>query len=354
MKERIGILGYGGKMGSALCSILPGGMALKLGQRSLTGLERENVRYQQADICQEESMRAFTEGISLLINCAGPSMQLPDLAAKAAAARGIPYVDAFGGQVLADSLKKSGVKGRFVLNAGSFPGLTGILPVGLAERFFDQVDSFSLEVTNHENWGKASALDLVFSALNRYGKAGHYYSQGEILPCPSSQDAAPEGDLVRLEYMNQETAAVAELLGARQAHFIQLREGKEQEEELLRTVQQYMTGRDQALLEQALARQMEKTVEKEYFRIRCSMKGRAQGQEKEVVQELLFPNSYLAGAAVIAHCARQLLKQPEAAWGIKSAYEVADPSLLIRRCVELGAEQDLQVGPDEEVEEGEL
>lgn len=348
MNEVIGILGYGGKMGSALCDIIPKDVPLKLGQRNLLDKNRANTKYQQVDICDVASMEEFTSGISILINCAGPSMKLLDFAANAAAKRGVPYIDAFGGEALERKLKNSGIKGSFVLNAGSFPGLTGSLPLEMADTYFQSVESFSLEVDNHENWGKASALDLVFSALDHYGRAENYYYNGQIVPCNKN-------NFSKSEYINNETINIAKRLKASEAHFIQVRGDKAETKELQQIIQQYIVTRDDSFLENKFEDKMSKHISEEYFRIGCVMTGRKNNYKKEVLEELVFANSYLAGSAVLYHCAKKLLSLEERlSLGVKSAYEVAEAALLIKECIALGAKRTIEVMEEEEMEEGSI
>lgn len=355
MNEVIGILGYGGKMGSALCSIIPKDIPLKLGQRHIFYIDRANTEYQRVDICDAASMREFTKGISILINCAGPSMKLLDFAANTAAERGIPYVDAFGGDLLEKKLEDSGVRGSFVLNAGSFPGLTGSLPLEIADTYFDSVESFSLEVNNHENWGKASALDLVLSAVNHYGKANQYYSNGQLVPCKDDGSATTADGFSRIEYINNETITVAKILGVSEAHFIQVRADMAGSQELQQTIQQYIMTGDDSLLESKLVDKMSQQVLEEYFEIGCSMTGEGKNQEKEVFEELIFANSYLAGGAMVYHCAKRLLVlEDRLSLGVKSAYEVADGSTLIDECVALGAKRTVKITKVEQMEEGDI
>ena len=355
MNEVIGILGYGGKMGSALTSIIPKQLPIKLGQRHIRYIDRENVEYQQVDICDAVSMRAFTKGITILINCAGPSLKLLDFAAKAAAEAGIPYVDAFGGDILEERLRKSGLKGSFVLNAGSFPGLTGAFPIEMANRYFEHVECFSLELNNHENWGKASALDLVFSAIHHYGKANYYYKDGTLILC--EEDATPDAadGFSKSEYINQETVAIAEMLGASEAHLIQVRADMQEGKDLQQTIQQYiMTGNDH-LLESKLENNGVKQIEDEYFKLSCNMKGVGKHHEETVLEELTFANSYLAGGVMLFHCINRIFALPDRlSLGIKSAYEVAEGALLLEECVAFGAERMINITETEEMEEGDL
>jgi Saccharopine dehydrogenase and related proteins len=355
MNEVIGILGYSGKMGSALCMLIPRDLTLKLGQRHISCINRVNTEYQQVDICDAIGMKAFTKGISILINCAGPSMKLLDFAANAASERGIPYIDAFGGDLLETKLKNSGVKGSFILNAGSFPGLTGSIPLEIAGTYFDSVKSFSLETDNHENWGKASALDLVFSAVNQYGKANQYYSNGKIVPCKNNRATPTADGFSKSEYINKETIEVAKILDASEAHFIQVRAGMAGEQELQKIIQQYIMTENDSFLESMINEKISQRVSEEYFKVSCSMTGIRKKQERKVFEELIFTNSYLAGAIMIYHCVKELLSMRDRLFlGIKNAYELAIGRTLINECEAHGAKRTIKIIETEEMEEGNI
>lgn len=353
--QKIGILGYGGRMGQALCRIMPKQLELRLGQRHISRLEREHTEYQQVDICNHKSLWEFTEGLTMLINCAGPSMKLLDFAAVAAAERGIPYIDAFGGALLEERLKEKNRTGSFVINAGSFPGLTGILPIAMAETYFDKVLSFALRVDNYESWGFASAWDFVLSAVNHFGKGNYYYRDGEFVRSAGDFISGDGNqDCIGFEYINAETVAVAKRLRAKEAHFIQIRHAGEENGAMQELVQEYIRTRD----EKALERRIRECIKnqppmKEYFKITCEMRGSLAGEERKLTEELCFSDSYLAGAAVIRHCAVQLEKL-EYPIGIKSACEVAQPEQLIEECEGLGAEKNIFFEEDLGMEEGDI
>lgn len=356
MKDVIGILGYGGKMGTALCKIIPYDIPLKLGQRHIIEHDKENVEYHKVDIYNKKDMESFTRGITLLINCAGPSMKILDHAANAAIKADISYIDAFGGNILEKKLKEKNIKGNFILNAGSFPGLTGCLPIEMANEYFDYVKKFSLELDNYENWGKASALDLVFSALDQYGKANFFYLNGNVIPCTDTVKVLDNG-FIKSEYINQETVSVAKQIGAKEAHFIQIRDSETSGRELQQIIQQYIMNGDISQLEAKLDRKIEEQQSEEYFRIGCYMEGSKDNSPLSVYKELVFPNSYLAGGAVIYHCAKKMLGLKEKGGiGIKSAYEISDCHEILKECEILGAKRKIEIKEemDEEMEEGDI
>ncbi len=351
----IGILGYGGRMGQALCRLMPKQYMLRLGQRHINPINRENVMYQQVDICDDKSLWKFTEGLTMLINCAGPSMKLLDFAAVAAAKREIPYIDAFGGSILERKLKEKNVTGSYVINAGSFPGLTGILPMSMAEVYFDHVSSFTLTVDNHESWGFSSAWDFVMSAVSHFGKGNCYYRNGDLV---RSDGYVISNDnhqaFMGFEYINDETIAVAKHLRANEAHFIQVRHNGEENSTMQVLVQDYIRTKNEAALEQRIREAMKNQPDIEnYFKITCEMQGELAGEQRTVTEEMYFRDSYLAGAAVIKHCADQLQHRNHPI-GIKKAYEVSNPRQLITMCENIGAERHIVIKEETVMEEGDI
>lgn len=350
MKNVIGIIGYGGKMGTALCHLIPQDIVLKLGQRHIEKIMRENVEYQKVDIYKQEEVADFTKNIDILINCAGPSMKILDLVADAASKANIPYVDAFGGTLLEKKLEQKKIAGSFILNAGSFPGLTACLPIAIANKYFDQVEKINITLENHENWGKASALDLVFSALDHYGKANHFYFNGKILPCIIDKKSE-HNDFIETEYINQETISIAKRMNAKEAHFIQIRDNSNCEKELQKLMQGYIIQRDDQQLEKQLSELQINKIDHEYFKISCSIEGFKDQNGITVNEQLKFPNSYVAGAIIILHCIQELLVLKNEI-GIKNAYEILDCNKVLDDCEKLGNERIINI--QNAVEEGEI
>ncbi len=58
---KIGILGYGGKIGTALLKHLGNQYQLRLGQRNIAGKIYENAEYEEVDVHNEQAVNKFID-----------------------------------------------------------------------------------------------------------------------------------------------------------------------------------------------------------------------------------------------------------------------------------------------------
>lgn len=191
----IGILGgYGAGGQACLSSLLEktpfsfclGGRNHRKGMEAASRLNGRGT-YVQVDALNEDSVLAFAEGCDLLINCAGPSRLILDTVGKAACKAGCHYIDLAGDEVVFDRLaplhdalcEKNQV---FILSAGIFPGLSGLLATYCAEKEFDSVHSMRMSFINGgESMSQTAAYDIVYSLKDGYGQGMVCRQNGKIV-----------------------------------------------------------------------------------------------------------------------------------------------------------------------------
>ncbi|CAM3314505.1 MULTISPECIES: saccharopine dehydrogenase NADP-binding domain-containing protein [Streptomyces] len=141
----IGVIGGYGDVGAHTVSALyRAGVPVRIGGRSATAAAHFRARRlppgaaaeaRTVDVRDGDSVRAFADGLSVLVNCAGPSHLTGSSAARAALRAGVDYVDAAGDDALHAQLDDDRYRhsGRTaVLSAGLRPGLTGLFPRAVA------------------------------------------------------------------------------------------------------------------------------------------------------------------------------------------------------------------------------
>ncbi|GAA1455077.1 NAD(P)H-binding protein [Nocardiopsis tropica] len=137
----IGIIGASGAVGRHTAAALAaaGAGPLRLGARRPSAVPPgpwpEGSETVGVDASDPASLARFSDGCTLLVNCAGPSYLLKDTVALAGLAAGADVVDVMGDDPVHESLTGSGAVGPdrcVVLSAGTVPGLAGLVPLWLA------------------------------------------------------------------------------------------------------------------------------------------------------------------------------------------------------------------------------
>lgn len=177
--RRIGIIGASGAVGRVATEMLAGtdGATLVLAGRRMTP-ELAQLRDRRPaaarvetvtlDVLDARALARFADGLSLIVNCAGPSCAIGDRVARTALAVQADYLDPGGYDPLAHALQalhdESTAKGlRMVFNAGLFPGLSGVFAAFLTASFPDRIDRLECAYVGTDRWSLASALDIIDS-----------------------------------------------------------------------------------------------------------------------------------------------------------------------------------------------
>ncbi|WP_330985438.1 MULTISPECIES: saccharopine dehydrogenase NADP-binding domain-containing protein [Enterobacterales] len=226
--QRIAILGASGGIGHFVTQWLAElGYPLRLGARQPLSLRSLALRYaaqwQTVDLWHDDALRRFCAECSLVINCAGPSYQVLDRVANAAAEAGADYIDVSGDGPAWQLLRqRTPVAGwRAVLSAGMLPGLANLVPRGLSDRLGG---SLTVWCGGIERIGGAAAADLVLSLNEQhnalapsdywYGEAGASWRLGRR--CRHSltaqrQDSLPHfpGQVTLLPYLSADVERLA-------------------------------------------------------------------------------------------------------------------------------------------------
>lgn len=166
-----GIIGSTGHIGRHVSEILEkkGYRILKAG-RSLKNSDKER----QLDINDKENLRQFISECNLVINCAGPSTFISEKILTECILLGKNYIDAFGW--IEDIDRRDYKDSVIVLNAGTVPGLPGILA-----KYLSKEDSGKLMVCSGgiEMAGKSSLIDMIVSSFNGYSSPGMEIREGK-------------------------------------------------------------------------------------------------------------------------------------------------------------------------------
>ncbi|MCE7007288.1 saccharopine dehydrogenase NADP-binding domain-containing protein [Kibdelosporangium philippinense] len=160
----IGVLGASGSVGRHVVELLRDAGELRVGGRTLDTLPPAHERV-QVDIDDPASLKEFCAGLSIVVNCAGPSYAVKDRVANAALAVGADYVDLGGDAPAHEALTASGAvtPGRtVVLSAGTVPGLSVLLPRHLLDQVPDAT-GLTAYVGGLEHCSPTAATDILLS-----------------------------------------------------------------------------------------------------------------------------------------------------------------------------------------------
>ncbi|MEU5550000.1 MULTISPECIES: saccharopine dehydrogenase NADP-binding domain-containing protein [unclassified Micromonospora] len=217
----VAVLGASGAVGRAAVALLRSWDVgpLRVGARrppQLDGVDRMVV-----DARDPADLARFCAGARVVLNCAGPAVELVDQVARAAVAAGADYVDAAGDDALHAAVTAvAGGSGRTgVVSAGMMPGLTGLLPRLLAAHLPDG-DRLTGYVGGRDRFTLTAAVDYV-AADESFGWPAAAWRDGRVArnalrPVPELTLPWFPEPVTAQPYLGTETARVAAVLGLRQ------------------------------------------------------------------------------------------------------------------------------------------
>ena len=113
------------------------------------------------DVTDFAAARRFCRGADVVIGAAGPSFILSEAMFAAACAEKVPYVDPGGGFLISKGNLCIQTKITGVLDAGVFPGLSGLLMSLILEEIPDQCRKMVVAVGGRYSFTKAAAADFA-------------------------------------------------------------------------------------------------------------------------------------------------------------------------------------------------
>lgn len=366
----IGVMGCGGAVGRAAATALlrDGGLRLRGGHRNATARSGPGFERVTVDAEQPGALARFCAGCRVVLNCAGPSCLIGDRVAQAATSAGADYVDAFGSIRLERQIARWADQAgqAFVVSAGIFPGLSGLLPRWLAIQAFDRVERMRAFAGGREPCSWGGGADVLLSSLDGFGSPGAVWAGGRVLAGAASvlDDVELPGFPGRVHarpFLSQETERVAASLGLGRAEWYSVTPSVRIPEAITRACANLsMRGADdrdalaQSVAELIRIAELEMAGRAPFYVMSVEMEGLWHGRPVCRRAVLRAADSYRLSGEVAALAVRSLLEGPRTA-GVRWAAESIDPDRAIETIRSLG-EVDLhlaEVSPrDAVVEEG--
>ncbi len=216
----IGILGAGGKVGSAVVQQLNGRFPLHLAGRDAKRLAQCRASLAKAEhavfaLEDAAALAEFCRGCAVIVNCSGPAAHWAEAVSRAALAAGVHCVDVGGDEALLERLRRShrAVPATVVLAAGQAPGLTGLIPRLLAQLAGTNAADATLicYCGGREAFTFTSALEFAISLDSGYGTAGANWRDGarHLHEAAPHRVTGPQGPAWALPYLPRELERIA-------------------------------------------------------------------------------------------------------------------------------------------------
>ena len=179
---------------SSDAEILIGGRDVERAKVVAAEFERR-VSAAQVDVLDARSLDDFCGRCSIVINCAGPVMELQDRVAQAAFRARCHYIDPAGmtfvkERMLAHGREIEDLGLSFVASAGGNPGSTELLPVyahARAKSQMDEIESLMVYCGDSGEWSTNALRDGVWFIRQTGLKSPGYFRKGEWTRAKTSQ-----------------------------------------------------------------------------------------------------------------------------------------------------------------------
>jgi len=191
VNKLIGILGCGGGVGQYVVNYLKGKYPLKCGQRKIVNMNADtDIEYVQVDVRNRKELIKFCQNCSIVINCTGPSYYLSREIASVVCEHNIDYIDTFG--IGIDKEELYNYESTMIIGAGSFPGLSGILPVWIRkEQQESEIRRVNIFAGGNEHITASACADFLLSTFSQFGKIDSYYSHQQIKKTENITERVP-------------------------------------------------------------------------------------------------------------------------------------------------------------------
>jgi hypothetical protein len=340
----IGVLGCGGALGHIACNVLKRTYKIRGGQRRQPAGMTDDSHFQwvKVDLYNEKELYEFCKGCDVILNCAGPSYLVGDRVALAAAEANAFYVDTFGAGLIEKLLLKKGLEkeGVFVIAAGSFPGLSGILPRWLAKQEFDSVATMLSFAGGREHCSTCAGLDLLLSSVSNYGIPGASLKKGSVVRASDADNEKVyipflKEEVYQQKFLNDETIKLAKLLQLEEAAWCNIIVDKIVNDTILKSSARLSMDRSDNELREAsselcAAANMALNGNSPWYVMTTELQGDKNGRLIRKRCILRSKSSYELSGVVAAVAVETLLKH-KIRPGIFWAFEVLDPVETIER-----------------------
>ncbi|WP_239727657.1 MULTISPECIES: hypothetical protein [unclassified Mammaliicoccus] len=174
-KKTIGIIGRYGTVGEQLVELLKNQYHIIATYYS----EKRKETDVYVDINCPSTMSSFVKKCDVVVNCAGPSYIVSARLSEWMNKHSMPYIDLFGGDILEKAINQLPIDVPHIINAGSQPGLSGLMVLWMAQKFEAKNSEIKIYQGGNESGGTNALLDILLSTKEGYGKSNYYIKNGK-------------------------------------------------------------------------------------------------------------------------------------------------------------------------------
>jgi hypothetical protein len=355
-KPLIGVLGCGGEVGRVACEILQPSCQIRGGQRHPPKPSKGNADFEwvPVDLYNSGALAEFCRGCAVVLNCAAPSYQIGHRVALEASRAGALYVDTFGADLFEQSIaaQNGHTDGVFVISAGVFPGLSGMLPLWMAGQGFESVESLHAFAGGRELCSAGAGADLLLSTIAGFGIPDAYWRDGAVVrdaePLPEAQLLPGfRGEVIVRRFLNSETIRIAERLKLREVHWHSVSTDEQVVEAISKCCSRLTQNGGNDALETSVAElvaisSMVLDGRSPWYSMMIELQGALQGKVIRKRAILRSADSYRLSGVVAAVTVQSIL-QVKPADGLYWAFEIVNPDATIRNVLKSGAASSLDV-----------
>ncbi|SHO57791.1 NAD-dependent epimerase/dehydratase family protein [Vibrio quintilis] len=334
MSAVIGVTGITGMVGKALLSLIETyqpDARICLGVRQPERLADSPYPVVHVDLEQPASLAAFCQGCDVIVNCAGPSAFYGLNVARAAAIAGAHCIEAFGSygpdsaSELDEIIAVPGAR-SVITGAGVFPGLSELLPLAMADRYFDNVSTLHAAAGGLEPCSKGAGIDILMSAVAGYGQAaGADLTELEGFP----------PHIIAKPFRSTDFVQMTETFGCQEASWYSVFSSPRVPEVISAQCHRLASAGD--FTESMMLSAAEKLIEvadeqlagrKPWYRMRIEMSGSQQGEPLCYRALLQTPESYVL-TALTMYAALKTVLQDLSLQGCYRASHIVSPELMV-------------------------
>lgn len=332
----IGILGYNGFVGKTVLNYLSDQYLIRCGGRQIHEEKiTKGIEYVKVDVDDTNSLKKFCQGCDVIVNCIGPSYFLAEKILGVVEKVGAAYIDAFGVNLFN---RRESYAIPVVVGAGSFPGLSGMLPAWTKQNSDLEPVKIEIFAGGKEKITQTACIDFLSSIINRFGKSGVYYT-AQGLENENSMIILPEvfpRNAIGVSYLTEELIQAACENNIKELHWYNVQNYPKYGEVMAEAMIQLMKDssyENMKCISNGVIQKISANTSIDDLKYIIVIE--VQNDEKFLLQRYIWEadDSYVINGAILAYCAKKLYEERQEK-GIFWPFQILDASEIVEKLVQ--------------------